>query len=101
MHNKPFVHVSNSYRKYLWSLSQTAFAPRVSWLLTLCETCSTPRSVLGESTADTPENSTFVVLLPLSEGTYLLQVMYGYDLSLGENKIRKSCCLQNFNPLKT
>lgn len=52
---KPFVNVSNSYRKYLWWLSQTAFAPRVSWLLALCEACSTLRSGLGDSTADTLE----------------------------------------------
>lgn len=75
MNNKPFVHVSYSYRKYLWSLSQTAFAPG-SRGSSHCVRLVQSHGRGWVTALLTPQKSTFVVLLPLSEGTCLLQVMY-------------------------
>lgn len=103
---KPFVHVSNSYRKPLWSLSQTIFVLRVPWLIALWEVCSPPCSGLGDSTADTLAKH---ICIPLaftqgnlsSAGIVLLQL--GLVPGCGRTKERseRSCCLQHFNLLKT
>lgn len=76
MSNKPFVRVSNSYRKRFWSLSQTAFAPSVPWLIALREACSTPWSGLGSGAANTLAKN---VCSPLPFTTCRLQVSYHYS----------------------